>query len=255
MSEISPSADNELDIAVHMHVYFIDLLPELAFQTQNIDQPFTCYVTTDLEEKAEAIKALLSKHPLITTFEVIVTPNRGRDIAPWIIEMARYNNHHELWCHIHTKKSLHVPKLGDSWRRFLLQQILGSKRQVRNIVSSFNHEHDLGLVIPPFYKPAVGRVFRKWDEPDRAKIFFKTLKISSLPPRNPTFAAGSMFWYRPKALSTLFDQSYSYDDFELETNQLGGTLAHLVERSLAYIATNNAFSFKVVMPVYRLDTL
>ncbi len=51
-------ANAEFDIAVHMHVYFLDLLPELLYHAQNIGQAFTCYVTTDCGEKAEAIQLL-----------------------------------------------------------------------------------------------------------------------------------------------------------------------------------------------------
>lgn len=248
ISDSVNTANAELDIAVHMHVYFLDLLPELLYHTQNIGQAFTCYVTTNCDEKAAAIQLLLEHHPLIRLSKVIVTPNRGRDIAPWVIEMAPYSAHHQLFCHIHTKKSLHEPGLGDAWRRFLLNQVLGSNGSVQQILMAFNREPDLGIVIPPFFRPAVSPPFNEWDNRTRARLFFESLGIKEHPPRHPVFSAGSMCWYRPKALLDLFRQGFSYDDFEQESNQVGGTVAHLIERSLVYVAKNSEFGFRIIMP-------
>lgn len=238
----------EIDIAVHIHVYFLDLLPEILAQTQNIGQAFTCYVTTDQQEKAKAIQALLKHHPLIKSSKVIVTPNRGRDIAPWIIEMGQYNDLHELHCHIHTKRSLHVPGLGDEWRRFLLKQLLGSKNSVRHILAAFISDPDLGLAIPPFYARAFRNLRNDWDEPIRAKQFFQLLGIADPPPKYPVFSAGSMCWYRPQALSKLFHQNLKYDDFEPESNQVGMTLMHIIERSLVYITMSSGLDFRIIVP-------
>ncbi len=251
LSDTVNTANMELDIAVHMHVYFLDLLPELLYHAQNISQAFTCYVTTDCGEKAEAIQLLLEQHPLIKSHKVIVSPNRGRDIAPWIIEMGPYSDHHELFCHIHTKKSLHEPGMGNEWRRFLLAQVLGTKSSVRQILMAFNSEPGLGIVIPPFFRQAVSPPFNEWDDRTRAKLFFESLGIKELPPRHPVFSAGSMCWYRPKALTDLFQQRFSYEDFEQESNQVGGTVAHLIERSLVYVAKNSGFGFRIIIPSRR----
>ena len=251
ISDSVKTANAELDIAVHMHVYFLDLLPELLYHTQFIGQAFTCYVTTNCHEKATAIHLLLEHHPLIRLSKVIVTPNRGRDIAPWIIEMAPYNAHHQLFCHIHTKKSLHEPGMGNEWRRFLLTQMLGRNGSVQQIFAAFNREPDLGIVIPPFFRKAVSPPFNEWDDRTRARLFFESLGIKELPPRHPVFSAGSMCWYRPKALSDLFQQGFSYDDFEQESNQVGGTVAHLIERSLVYAARNSGFGYRVIIPIRK----
>jgi lipopolysaccharide biosynthesis protein len=253
ISDTVNTANTELDIAVHMHVYFLDLLPQLLYHTQNIAQAFTCYVTTDCHDKAAAIQLLLDHHPFIKLSKVIVTPNRGRDIAPWIIEMGPYSDHHELFCHIHTKKSLHEPGLGNEWRLFLLTQVLGTKGSVQQILTAFNREPDLGIVIPPFFRQAVSPPFNEWDDRTRARQFFKSLGIKELPPRHPVFSAGSMCWYRPKAMSGLFRQKFSYEDFEQESNQVGGTVAHLIERSLVYIAKNSGFGFRVVIPKRKIN--
>jgi lipopolysaccharide biosynthesis protein len=236
------------DIGVHLHVYYPELLPEMMVALQYIGQPFTCYLTTNSEATASRAEILLNHHPWVKTHRVIVTENRGRDIGPWIVGMAGFNDDHELWCHIHTKKSPHAPDIGNQWRQFLLTQLLGSEATVGCILSAFDQDPDLGLVIPAFYDDAISRGMNDWDSRDRAHEFFTSLGLGMEPPRNPVFSAGSMCWYRPGALQKLFRHGYEYADFEEEAGQIGMTLMHLVERSLVYVALSEELGYRVVVP-------
>lgn len=243
-----PPTSGELDVAVHLHVYYLDLLPELLAATHNVGQPFTCYVTTDSRAKASAAASLLGEHPLTKGFEVLVTPNRGRDIGPWIVGLSDYHDRHDLWCHLHTKKSLHRPQLGEDWRHFLLQQLVGSEASVRHILAAFETDPGLGLVIPPFYYYAATREFTEWEDPARASRFFHRLGIDLKLPGTPLFSAGSMCWYRPRALRRLFEQGFRVEDFEVESGQVDTTLMHLIERSLVYVTQAEGMGYRVLVP-------
>lgn len=50
-----------------------------------------------------------------------------------------------------------------------------------------------------------------------------------------------MFWFRPDALKRLFDYPWKWTDFAAEPAHLDGSLAHILERLLAYSAHNDGY--------------
>ena len=53
---------------------------------------------------------------------------------------------------------------------------------------------------------------------------------------SPFAAYGTMFWFRPKALRKLFEYNWKFEDFNKEPMHYDGSLAHVLERLLAYAA-------------------
>jgi O-antigen biosynthesis protein len=49
------------------------------------------------------------------------------------------------------------------------------------------------------------------------------------------FFKGTMFWARFDALRPILKRGFGYDDFEPETGQIDGTLAHGLERALCLV--------------------
>lgn len=248
LDRASPVLDEAPDVAVHLHIYFLDLFPELLEALGRLPCPATVYATTDTQAKADAVSELLSEHPRVCAHETIITPNRGRDIGPWLVEMAKYSDQHEIWCHLHTKKSLHAPKIGQSWRQFLLGNLMGSEQSIRSILSAFQADPKLGLVTPPFHTKAVKEEFLGWDDLPRAQALFESLEIGVPFPRHPFFPAGAMFWYRGQAMAPLFRAGMDYGDFEEEQGQISLTLMHTLERIVPYVVASSGYGYLVTIP-------
>lgn len=75
---------------------------------------------------------------------------------------------------------------------------------------------------------------------------FSWLNIDFDPASPCIFPAGSMFWFRPKALSTLIDFDFSMEEFPEEKGQTDGTLAHAIERGLLFVVEHNGYRHKAI---------
>ena len=57
------------------------------------------------------------------------------------------------------------------------------------------------------------------------------------------FPAGSMFWFKPKALAPLLNCGLTFDDFPEELGQVDGTLAHVIERAFLFVVEAAGFGW------------
>lgn len=240
-------------IAVHLHAYYIELLEEIISYMNNIPFNYDCYITTDSEEKKRIIQYFVDRYLKAENKTIITTPNRGRDIGPWLIECAKVNNDYRLVCHIHTKKSSHLPHMGSRWRGYLLDNLLGSPGYIRSIVSLFEQDENIGLIFPPFYVEVKSNKDWKGNK-GKVKGLLTRCNIKNIElPLVPDFPAGNMIWYRTEALAPLFKAEFSYEDFECEEGQKEGTLMHVVERALVYIAESQGYQYKKAVGINELN--
>jgi len=57
----------------------------------------------------------------------------------------------------------------------------------------------------------------------------------------PISPLGTMFWFRPSALGTLFRYGWEYKNFPTEPNDTDGTLLHAVERIYGFVAQSEGY--------------
>lgn len=60
------------------------------------------------------------------------------------------------------------------------------------------------------------------------------------------FPAGSMFWFKPPALTPLLGLNLGDDDFSPENDEVDGTLAHVVERLFTVAAEKSGYTCEVI---------
>lgn len=239
------SAVSHLKIAIHLHAFYLDLIPEyLAYFDQYV-QKYDLYITTDTEEKYAAI---IQDYPLSQIKKVLVTGNQGRDVLPWMAiseAMADY----ELCGHFHTKKSKDNDWIvGESWRRDIEYSLL---KPAQAIFQEFEKNPKLGLMIadvPSFFEHFYGPSYITEREiwPDMKKIW---QKIDFENPRelkqkdSYVMSYGTMIWYRPQALTNLLKVDIQADVPEepLPYN----SILHAFERLLVYVSWANGYDFRI----------
>lgn len=242
-----------LKVAVLAHFFYPDLFDELLSYLQNFPFSFDFMISTSSDENAAVLRNKIygSKLP-VEKLVIRVVVNRGRDIGPWLTSFNDLQEQYDLILKIHSKKSGKIPEmLPYEWGRHIYDSLMGSPAEIRNIVSAFEREPQLGIVFPAY--PPVLQVLdlAPWfagPDPDLMNFWIKRCCKGHLPPEEPgipMFPAGTMFWYRPKALSSLFHCNFSLEEFPPEPFPADGSKAHGLERAIPYIAQGNGYYFRV----------
>jgi lipopolysaccharide biosynthesis protein/predicted HAD superfamily hydrolase len=218
-------------VAVLLHVYYTDDLPEFQHALKNIAFPFALFLSTDSDEKKKVIERRFADWPC-GSVNVRIFPNIGRDIAPKFVGFREVHDAYEYVLHLHTKRSPHLAGLSN-WRSFLLDCLLGSPAIVASIFEMFKECPDLGIVAPRSFAPI--RHFMTWGVNfEKCAALAERMGIGLEPDSPLDFAAGSMFWARSQALKPLLDLGLTFEDFPKEQGQRDGEIGHAIERLTFY---------------------
>ena len=222
-----PGSQATPTVAAIVHVHYPELTAELCAYLRNLPPSANIFVSTDDPGKRASIAEAMAQWQ-VHAAEIRVLPNRGRDIAPKLVGFADVHDRHEFVLHLHTKKSPHI-KHGVSWRKYLLEHLLGSPLIVQNIIATMQLRPDLGMVFPQHWH-AIRRWIHWGGNLEAARELSQRIGVQLPSALEPDFPSGSMFWARSRALGPLLDLGLSFEDFPPEQGQTDCTLAHTIER-------------------------
>lgn len=243
-------SDAQPKILVHVHVFYLEGLDKVLRRLRAVPQRFDLFVTTDSEKKAERVRASIKETELDCSVDVALGPNRGRDIAPFLVSVAPRMHDYDLGLHLHVKKSMEKEEVGIVWLEHNLKCLLHDRVYVDAVLKLFEHEQQCGIVLPKLFAPI--RPFIHWSQnKPLAKRFLESIGVpSSLTDDDLVFPVGMMFWFRPQALKQLSEFDGGYDYFPEEPIADDATVAHAIERSINYIAKHNGYHYRVIHPLF-----
>lgn len=214
-----------------IHVYHEDLFEEISGYIDNLPKDTDIFFTI-VKDKFEVICEMVrGKYPIAHCYPY---ENRGRDILPFLqILSLVIDLGYKAICKIHTKKSSHLGVQGAHWRRELMKELLGSPIVVARCLKKI--KYGAGLVVPTDYLLNCNRYISK-----NTLHFTRLLERMGAPDEigaQVNYPGGSMFWFAPGALRPLLALNLQPEDFEKESGQLDGTLAHAIERAFGVACT------------------
>jgi lipopolysaccharide biosynthesis protein len=236
------------NIAVCAHMYYTEMLPEILSYTSNIPVPYDFIATTDTEKKKEELVAQLKDYPGIKNVIVrVIEQNRGRDMSALFISCRDLflDDRYDYVCRVHTKKTPQVGAArGEFFKRHLLNNLLGSKGYVTNLLNLLVESPWVGIAIPPIIHISFYTIGHSWyNNKPKVEEIVKTLDIhANLDDTTPVASYGTMFWFRPSALRKMFKHEWKWTDFNQEPNHADGGLAHALERVMAYVAQDAGYT-------------
>ena len=233
-------------IAVHLHVFYVDLLEDFLNAFENFHFSYDLYITTDNETKQQEIKSILDEND--KNARIFVTGNIGRDILP-MLKLKEYLSDYDYIGHFHTKKSKEADFwAGESWRNELIDMLI---KPADNILANFENDK-LGLVIadiPTFFR--FNKIVDAWNEhliaPEMNNLWEKMGMTKTIDFNNfHTFVMsyGTFVWFKYDALKPLFDLELTDEDVPVEPLPQNSIL-HAIERLLVYITWNEHYDFRI----------
>lgn len=234
-------------VAVHLHVFYTDLLQDFLDTFQGFGFPYDLYITTDVEEKRDEIERILAANSVEA--KVFVTGNVGRDVLP-MLKLKEHLQDYDYVGHFHTKKSKEADFwAGESWRKELIDMLV---LPANNILANFEEKEDLGLVIadiPTFFR--FNKIVDAYNENQIAPAMndlWTAMKMNKAIDFNAlhTFVMsyGTFVWFKYDALKPLFELNLSDQDIPAEPLPQNSIL-HAIERLLVYIAWDKNYDFRI----------
>lgn len=220
-------------LAIHAHIYYPELAPELAQYLSAFPCAYDLYISTPFEGDREQLTLLFSKSTTLGKLHMALTPNRGRDLAPLFAQFGKQLLDYDYVCHVHTKKSLATNSIGRVWRSYLWDGLLSNQNHRLQKIWHLLDTH--ALVYPQkFHWIDVNNC--QWGANYSQGVeLCQNLGLNPPPDGFIEFPAGSMFWARADALAPLIDLNLGFEDFDDELGQTDHTLAHTLERLIGYL--------------------
>lgn len=225
------AGDRAARFAVVAHIYYPDLWPEFHQTLSRLEIDFDLFIT--LTYRGDETDALMDKIKNQFPAAVLVPlENRGRDILPFMtLVNAGLLDNYEAVCKIHTKKSPHRED-GDDWRNHLISGVLP--------------QDDLKLLLNRFlantraaFWVADGQYFadKKWwgSNFEMTRQLMRRIEVD-IDFEDLSFPAGSIYWMKPLMIGLLKSLRLNENQFDPETGQVDGTLAHALERVMGLLA-------------------
>ncbi|MGT2924005.1 rhamnan synthesis F family protein [Streptococcus caviae] len=234
-------------VAVHLHVFYVDLLKEFLDSFAHFHFPYDLFITTDSEDKKSEIEKILAAD--MEEAKIFVTGNVGRDVLP-MLKLKAELSQYDYVGHFHTKKSKEADFwAGESWRKELINMLI---KPADSILSELVSNPKIGLVIadiPTFFR--YNKIVDAWNEhliaPKMNDLWQKMGLSKSIDFENfQTFVMsyGTFVWFKYSALKPLFDLELSDKDVPSEPLPQNSIL-HAIERLLIYIAWNEHYDFRI----------
>ena len=180
-------------------------------------------------------------------FKIRLFPNEENDFLPFLKQVASHIKKYRYYCHIYTKKSIHLAFF-DEWRKYLLNNLLGNNNIISEILTEFENNENLGLIYPEtFYKVFSTYGKNKIDLYSNQlnillKEIFPNCKIIN---NNSNFQEVNMFWAKANAIHQIFNKNI-LKTIQKENNNLNNTIHHFIDRIWIYIVRINGFYYKTI---------
>jgi FMN phosphatase YigB (HAD superfamily) len=227
-------------VAICLHIFYPEFVKKFAGCLQGFPTDVDVYVAVSSNELAQQVNKQFSQIKTVNKLDVVVSPNRGRNFGPMLVEFGQKLLEYDLMCHLHSKKSLYSGRQQTQWFDYLNQYLFRDKHAVKSILRLFDENPDYGMYYPSSFWMMPSWVNNWTCNKPFAKDFITNFGLD-ISQDFVNYPVGGMFWARPKALEPLLSQKFSYEDFPEEPLPNDGSWLHALERILGLLAEKQGY--------------
>ncbi len=250
-SEETYAAAAKQKVLAVAHIFYADMAEEILQRLSVLPKGYYLVATTSNEENQAQIRAVMERYGVEGEVRVVAS-NRGRDIGAFLVDCndVLASDKWDIVVKIHSKKSVQDDyNAAQLFKTHLYDNLLNSRAHVANILAEFAAHPALGMVLAPLPHmgyPTMGHAWFTNREP--AQAVAKRLGINVPFDKDmPLATYGSMFIARPQALAKLVNAGFKPENFPVEGGYKDGSLAHVLERLMAYAALSEGFYVRPVL--------
>ena len=250
-SEETYAAAAKQKVLAVAHIFYADMAEEILQRLSVLPKGYYLVATTSNEENQAQIRAVMERYGVEGEVRVVAS-NRGRDIGAFLVDCndVLASGKWDIVVKIHSKKSVQDDyNAAQLFKTHLYDNLLNSRAHVANILAEFAAHPALGMVLAPLPHmgyPTMGHAWFTNREP--AQAVAKRLGINVPFDKDmPLATYGSMFIARPQALTKLVNAGFRPENFPVEGGYKDGSLAHVLERLMAYAALSEGFYVRPVL--------
>ncbi|WP_233268988.1 rhamnan synthesis F family protein [Paraglaciecola sp. L1A13] len=227
-------------VAICLHIFYSDFVDKFAECLKKFPINIDVFVAVSTAEIADKANRQFSQLGTVNKLKVVVTPNRGRNFGPMLVEFGKELLEYDLMCHLHSKKSLYSGREQTQWFDYLNQYLLKDKHTVKSILRLFAKNPDFGMYYPTSFWMMPSWVNHWTCNKAFANDFVEGWGID-ISQDFVNYPVGGMFWARPDALLPLLSQSFTYEDFPEEPLPNDGSWLHALERSVGLLSEKQGY--------------
>ncbi|WP_136483239.1 MULTISPECIES: HAD-IA family hydrolase [Vibrio] len=237
----APQLLKQAKVAVCLHIFYEDFIPYYARCLRDFPAQVDLFISVSDKAYQASIDEHLAPLDSVQKIEVVEVPNRGRNFGPMLVEFGRQLLDYDLFCHLHSKKSLYSGRPQTQWADYLGEYLLKDHAVIARVMTQMLQDSECGLYYPTSYtmmpdwvnhwlknKPFKGEFFQQWDLQDHSEFL--------------AYPVGGMFWAKPEALRPLLEKEYQYSDFPAEPLPNDGSQLHALERCIGLLAERQGYT-------------
>lgn len=245
---------NKGEMAVIIHLYYEDTVDEYFNYICNVPMNVDVYISVSEERTKKRIEENIKRYHL-QNCKIIKKKNRGRDISALLVASREIAMQYEYICFLHDKKekNKYVREFTETWISLMWENTIASEEFIYNIKDVFEKHEDIGILTVP--EPFGERENCAFDNTwylafdETVSLAYRLGLNSNIDRMFPPITIGTAFWAKTKALEKLLSYNWCYEDFIEEPLPNDGTINHAVERILAYVAQDAAYSTGTVQTI------